>query len=92
MFLMLCVIRAHSQIVASTGNGVWTGHATCVGYDSHKAVEKTNEIGIRKGMSAPLSQIGILLLLSTFNQAVIAFVISAPLAYYFCTTISGKVF
>ena len=75
------VIR--NQIILFTCVTILIASIGLLGMISLKAVEKTKEIGIRKVLGAQLSQIGILLLHSTFKQAVIAFVISAPIAYYF---------
>ena len=75
------VIR--NQIILFTCVTILIASIGLLGMISLKAVEKTKEIGIRKVLGAQLSQIGILLLHSTFKQAVIAFAISAPIAYYF---------
>ena len=75
------VIR--NQIILFTSVAILIASIGLLGMISLKAVEKTKEIGIRKALGAQISQIGILLLHSTFKQALIAFVISAPIAYYF---------
>ena len=53
-----------------------------LGMMSHKVIEKTKEIGIRKILGARLRHIAYILLNGTVKQVMVATVIAAPVSYY----------
>jgi len=71
-----------NQIILFTLIAIGIACLGLLGMMSHKAVEKTKEIGIRKILGARLSNIAYIILKSTVNQILIALIIALPVAYY----------
>ena len=71
-----------NQIVLFTCVAIGIACLGLLGMMSHKVVEKTKEIGIRKILGANLSHIAYILLNSTMKQVMVATVIAAPISYF----------
>ena len=71
-----------NQITFFTSIAICIACLGLLGMMSHKAVEKTKEIGIRKILGAELHQIAQLLLNTTLKRIAVATLIVIPLAYY----------
>ncbi len=71
-----------NQIILFTLIAIGIACLGLLGMMSHKVVEKTKEIGIRKILGARLSNIAYIILKSTVNQIFIAVMIALPVAYY----------
>jgi putative ABC transport system permease protein len=74
--------KVSNQIILFTLIAIGIACLGLLGMMSHKAVEKTKEIGIRKILGARLSNIALIMLKSTVNQILIALIIALPVAYY----------
>jgi len=73
---------ASNQIILFTLIAIGIACLGLLGMMSHKVVEKTKEIGIRKILGAGLSNIALIMLKSTVSQILIALIIALPVAYY----------
>jgi len=71
-----------SQIIVFTCIAIGIACLGLLGMMSHKVLEKTKEIGIRKILGAQLRHIALVLLRSTFRQVVISLALAYPAAYY----------
>jgi putative ABC transport system permease protein len=70
-------------IGTATGFAIFIACLGLFGLSGLNAVNRTKEIGIRKVLGASVSQIFLLLNLTTVRLAAISFLIAAPVAYYF---------
>lgn len=75
-------IVALRQVAALTLLAIGLACLGLLGVMTHKCVQKTKEIGIRKVLGAALHQIAYLLLNTTIKQIMISIMIGIPLAFY----------
>ncbi|MBX2944275.1 MAG: ABC transporter permease [Cyclobacteriaceae bacterium] len=73
---------ARNQIITFTGLAIVIACLGLFGTISHKVVEKTKEIGIRKVLGAQLHQLTMILLNTTMRQMLVAILIGTPIAWY----------
>jgi len=73
---------ASNQIILFTLIAIGIACLGLLGMMSHKAVEKTKEIGIRKVLGARMHHLGSVLLGNSLKQLLLAMILGLPIAWY----------